>query len=210
MICFSGGLMSKRVAIYCRVSTNLQSSGLEAQILSCKQYCERNGITDYLIFQDEGISGAKTSRPQLDKMMDLVRKGDISSVVTYSFSRFGRSTIHLISSLEEFNRLGVSFVSVSENLETNTPIGKVIFQILSSLAEFEREQIKSRVKAGMANAKSKGKIIGAKKKFNNNDLFIHLRRQGLSVRAIAEVVHCSPATVVRTLKAASVSLGEAS
>jgi len=201
--------MDKKVAIYCRVSTNQQASGLEAQVLACKQYCERSGFNEYLIFQDEGISGVKTSRPKLDEMMKMVRAGEISSVITYSFSRFGRSTIHLISSLEEFNKLGVTFVSVSENLETHTPIGKVIFQILSSLAEFEREQIRSRVKAGMVNAKLKGKVIGAKKKYTNPELFLHLRKQGLSVREIANVIKCSPATVVRVLKE-HVSVGRAS
>ena len=196
--------MDKKAAIYCRVSTNQQASGLEAQVLACKQYCERNGFKEYLIFQDEGISGSKTSRPKLDEMMKRVRAGEISSVITYSFSRFGRSTIHLISSLEEFNKLGVTFVSVSENLETHTPIGKVIFQILSSLAEFEREQIRSRVKTGLANAKAKGKKLG-QPKTRNSILIQELRKQGFSFRKIAELADCSIGTVANELRSPKAS-----
>ncbi len=190
----------KKTAIYCRVSTNTQSNGLESQILSCKSYCEQNGISEYEVFQDEGISGAKTSRPGLDEMMKAVREGKISAVVTFSFSRFGRSTIHLITALEEFNKLGVQFVSVSERLDTQSPIGKVIFQILSSLAEFEREQIASRVKNGLVNARAKGKRLGAPRKPINRELLLRLKNQGLSLSEIGRLMGCSSATICRALK----------
>lgn len=188
----------KVAAIYCRVSTNSQSNGLEAQLLACKSYCDQNGITDYVIFQDEGISGTKTSRPALNEMMDQVRDGKFNCVVTFSFSRFGRSTVHLISSLEEFNRFGIGFVSVSERLETHTAIGRVIFQILSALAEFEREQIRSRVKTGLVNAKAKGKVLG-KPKLRNSTLIQELRKQGFSYRKIAKLAGCSIGTVANEL-----------
>jgi DNA invertase Pin-like site-specific DNA recombinase len=181
-----------------------QETGLQAQVLACKQYCERHGITDYLIFQDEGISGAKTSRPQLNEMIKLARENQLSSIITYSFSRFGRSTIHLISSLEEFNKLGISFVSVSEHLETHTAIGKIIFQILSSLAEFEREQIRSRVKTGIENAKAKGKKLG-QPKIRNSVLIQELRKQGLSFRKIAKLANCSIGTVANELRSTKAS-----
>lgn len=192
--------IEKKVAIYCRVSTNSQSSGLEAQLLACKSYCEQNEIHNYIVFQDEGISGAKTSRPALDEMMRQVRVGEIGSVITYSFSRFGRSTIHLISSLEEFNNLGIHFVSVSERLDTRTAIGKVIFQILSSLAEFEREQIASRVRSGLANARAKGKKLGAPKKEINQELLQRLRMQGLSYSELGKLLNCSASTICRELR----------
>ncbi len=102
---------NKVTALYCRVSTFDQGKGLESQIRTLKEFCEKNKIENYEIFADEGISGTKNSRPSLDRMMALVREGKIDSVVVYSFSRFARSVTHLLTALEEFNKLGVSFVS---------------------------------------------------------------------------------------------------
>src|SRR4051794_4379929 len=81
---------NRRVAIYCRVSTNMQHTGLEAQERALREYCANRGITNYLVFQDENFSGTRASRPALDSMMAEVRKGTLSTVIVYSFSRFAR------------------------------------------------------------------------------------------------------------------------
>ncbi len=103
----------KKVAAYCRVSTSDQSTGMESQIRVLKQYFEQNKIENAEFFTDEGISGTKSSRPALDRMMAAIEKDEISSVVVYSFSRFARSTTHLLNALQIFKKKGVHFVSLT-------------------------------------------------------------------------------------------------
>lgn len=201
--------MQKKVAIYCRVSTqDKQDSGLASQQLALENYCKNQGIEIYQIYSDK-ISGAKTSRPALDQLIQDCDSGCISSVIVFSFSRFGRSLRHLIESMDYFQSKNIGFISISEKFDTTTSVGRVMFAIISALGQWEREQISSRVKAGMANAKAKGRRIGASKKHTNPEIFIHLKNQGLTTRQIAKVIKCSPATVVRVLRQ-SVSEGKAS
>jgi site-specific DNA recombinase len=122
------GIMQK-VALYVRTSTDKQEKGLEAQIRVLEEYCKSKGILNYQVYQDFGISGSKSSRPQLDQMMKDVRDEKISTVIVYSFSRFARSTKHLLEALEEFKSLGVSFISLSENVDTNSAIGVAMFTL---------------------------------------------------------------------------------
>ena len=104
------------------MSTADQHSGLEAQIRALKEHCEKNGITAYELFTDENISGAKISRPSLDQMMQSVRNGQVSTVIVYSFSRFARSTSHLLAALEERKKHDAEFISITERIETNSPM----------------------------------------------------------------------------------------
>lgn len=193
---------NKCVALYLRVSTSLQHNGLEAQQRALEAYCVQSGIANFKIYSDEGISGAKSSRPSLDLLTSDVKAGLVSTVVVYSFSRFARSTKHLIEALEFFDKYAVGFVSLSERLETNTPSGRAIFTILAAISQLERELVSERVKNGLVNARAKGKRIGAPKIHKQLELFRHLRHQGHSVRKIAAMIGCSPATVCRELKKA--------
>ncbi len=120
-----------------------------------RQYCEQNDIPTFELFTDGGISGTKASRPALDQMMAAVERGEISSVVVHSFSRFARSTTHLLSALTKFKERGVHFVSISERIDTNSAVGIAIFSILAAIAQLERDLIASRVKIGLENARSK-------------------------------------------------------
>ncbi len=137
-----------------------QGNGLEAQRRALEAYCQTTGITDYQVFEDENISGAKTSRPALDGLMEAVRRGEFDSVVVYSFSRFARSTRHLLDALDEFQRRNVSFVSLTEKVDTFSLIGKALFTIISAIAQLERELIGEKVRNGLQNAKAKGKRVG--------------------------------------------------
>ncbi len=187
-----------KVYIYLRVSTKEQSS--QSQLTAIKAYCQQCNIAEYEIYQDEGISGAKQSRPALDSMMAKLREQKTGTVIVYSFSRFARSTIHLLSALNEFKTLGISFVSITERLETNTPMGRACFGILASIAELERDLIRERVKAGMINAKLKGRKIGAPKKVVNHELLSNLVQQKLSYKEISKLLNISSATVCREVK----------
>jgi DNA invertase Pin-like site-specific DNA recombinase len=192
----------KRVAIYARVSTGNQGTGLEAQIRALRNYCSQKGIQNILLFQDENQSGVKSSRPALDKMMKSVRNKEIDRVVVYSFSRYARSTSHLLSALEEFKKLGVEFVSISENIETNSPLGVAIFSILGAVAQLERDILIERVKNGLANAKAKGVQLG-RKKTRDSELIRRLYLTGVTYREIGRIAKCSSGAVsaeVRELK----------
>jgi len=186
--------MEKRVACYARVSTDFQTGGMESQIRVLKTYCEQNKITNAEFFTDEGISGTKSSRPALDRMMAAVEADEISSVVVYSFSRFARSTTHLLNALQKFKGKGVHFTSISERIDTNTAIGVAIFSILASIAQLERDLISDRVKIGLANARAKGRLIG-RKKLRDSDLIRKLLKAGMTYRNIATISKCSHGSV---------------
>lgn len=177
--------MSKKVALYCRVSTGNQSTGLEAQVRALRDYCTRNGINDYVIYEDENQSGVKQSRPSLDRMMKDVRSGLIEKVIVYSFSRYARSVTHLLRALEEFKKLNVGFVSITESIDTNTPLGSAVFTILGAVAQLERDLIAERVRNGLANAKAKGIRIG-RLKTRDSDLIRKLKASGMTYRIYAK------------------------
>lgn len=187
--------MSRKVCLYCRVSTDNQQGGLESQIRALKEWCLRNQIKDYEFFTDEGISGAKESRPSLNRLMDLVsRGGEVEQVVVFSFSRFARSTSHLLKALQCFRERNTRFISITESIDTSSPLGMALYTILGALAQLEREMIVERVRAGMANAKAKGIRIGRTKK-RNSVLIRSLLEAQISYREIARIARCSHGSV---------------
>lgn len=183
-----------KVALYARVSTDQQSTGLESQVRILKDYCAKNDIVNYELFTDEGISGTKSSRPALDRMIAAVNNGEISSVIVYSFSRFARSTTHLLNALQIFKSKNVAFVSITEKIDTSTPVGLAVFSILAAISQLERDLIAERVKAGLANARAKGKLIG-RKKMRDSDLIRKLLKAGMTFRQIAQIARCSHGSV---------------
>ena len=185
----------KRInALYCRVSTDGQQTGLESQIRALKDWCNRNQISDYELFADEGISGAKESRPALNRLMAMVESDEVEQIIVFSFSRFARSTSHLLKGLKIFKEKNTRFISITESIDTNSPLGVALYTILGALAQLEREMICERVRAGMANAKAKGKRIGRVKK-RNSILIRSLLDAKLSYREIARIAKCSHGSV---------------
>lgn len=189
-----------RVAIYARVSTSDQS--VDMQISDLKQYAMQRSFTVYREYCDIGISGSKDSRPMLDTLMADARKGKINIVLVWKFDRFARSTRHLIiNALSEFNHLGVEFISYTENIDTSSPTGKVLFTIISAMAEFERDLIRERVKAGLNHARQKGIRLGRPILLTENlcEKIQELRTKGYSIRAIAKQVKVSSSLVHKYL-----------
>ena len=184
----------KKVCLYARVSTDQQATGLESQVRALKIYCEHNGITEFEIFTDENISGAKESRPSLNRLMAAVEADQVSQVVCFSFSRFARSTTHLLKGLQKFKDKGVLFVCLSEKVDTGSAMGMAIFTILGAISQLERELIAERVRNGLANARAKGKILG-RKKMRNSVLIRELLKSGLSYRSISVIAKCSHGSV---------------
>src|SRR5882672_989428 len=174
-----------RAAIYARVSTLNGGQDPTMQTRELEEYCQRRGWQVHDIYVDNGVSGKKDSRPELNRMMQDGHERRFSVVVVWRFDRFARSVSHLLRALETFNALGVQFVSLSEQVDTSTPTGKMIFTVLGAVAELERSLIVERVRAGLRNAVAKGKTLGRPRKIVDAGRIAALREQGLSLRSIA-------------------------
>jgi DNA invertase Pin-like site-specific DNA recombinase len=146
-----------RAAIYARVSTHDQNT-IPMQIKKCREYAKARGWSVTYIMKDIA-SGAK-QRPQRDDILKLARKREIDIVIVWKLDRWGRSTSDVVSSLEELRELNVKFVSITEALDFSTAMGRAMSGLLSVFAEFERELIRERVKAGLDQARSKGVRLG--------------------------------------------------
>ncbi len=134
----------KRVALYARVSTK-NSQDPETQLLALREYAQARGLEVFADYVDVGISGSKDSRPALNRLMADARKQRFDTVLVARFDRFARSTRHLVLALEEFNALGVDFISLSESVDTSTPMGKMVYTVIAAVAELERSLIRERV-----------------------------------------------------------------
>jgi DNA invertase Pin-like site-specific DNA recombinase len=125
------------------------------QLRELREFCARRKWAHILEYKDVGESGAKHSRPELDEMLAACRRRQVDVVVVWKFDRLGRSTRHLIETFELFRGLGIEFVSVTEGIDTSLPAGKMVFQMLAVLAEFERDILRERIMTGMAAAKAR-------------------------------------------------------
>jgi len=130
------------------------------QLRDLRELADRRAFEVVGEYCDEGVSGAKNSRPGLDRLLTDAEKGKFSIILVWKLDRLGRSLMHLVRLMEDFRRLGMELLSFSEGLDFTTTTGKLLFQIISAFAEFERDCIPERVRAGMRNAKAKGKRIG--------------------------------------------------
>jgi DNA invertase Pin-like site-specific DNA recombinase len=150
-------MVSKQVALYLRVSTNAQST--DAQLAELKQLVDRRGW-QYKVFCDKGQSGAKESRPAFDEMMRQVRRGRFAAICIWALDRLARSLRQLLDISLELQRLNVDLVAVKQDLDTSSASGRLVFGVLSTVAEFERDLLKDRVRAGIAQARRAGKRLG--------------------------------------------------
>lgn len=150
-----------KVAIYCRVSTHDQTT--LNQELELKDYCKRFGFEIYKSYCDDAVSGAKTSRPQLDLMLQDMRKKLFDCILVWKYDRLGRSTLHLLQVLEEMQNKKVRLIAISQNIDSSTPMGKYFITNLMALAEMEREMIRDRINLGLKRARKQGKSLGRPK-----------------------------------------------
>jgi DNA invertase Pin-like site-specific DNA recombinase len=173
-----------RAALYARVST-LVGQNPEMQIAELREFCTRRGWEIAGEYVDAGVSGAKERRPQLDRLLVDCRKRGVDAVVVYRYDRFARSLRQLVNALCEFEALGIQFVSLHEGVDTSTPNGRLVFGIFASIAEFERELIRERVRSGLAAARAKGKVLGRPRATVDASKIALLRAQGCGWRKIA-------------------------
>lgn len=192
-------MKKQRAALYIRTSTSFQANGADSQEKALIGFVKSKGITNFEIFRDEGHSGRKSSRPEFDRMLELVRSGKFSSICCYSFSRMARSTKQLLDLMNEFKEINVNFISITEAIDTSTSIGRLVFSFIASLSQFEAELVSERVSHGLSAAKARGKRLGAPKKVNT-ELIRELKSQGYKYREIAKLAGCSVASVGREAK----------
>jgi DNA invertase Pin-like site-specific DNA recombinase len=147
-----------RTVLYLRVSTAQQKPDLQRDDL--RSYAERTGLAIITEYTDVAVSGRKEGRPQLHALMQAARMRAFECVLVWKFDRFARSVAHLLQALEEFNHLGIRFISLQDQIDTQSPMGKAMFTIIGAMAELESALIAERVKAGMAAAKVRGKRCG--------------------------------------------------
>lgn len=187
-----------QVAIYARVSTLDQHC--EMQISELSAYAQRSGW-EYVEYVDKGVSGSKRSRPALDRLMKDARLKKFGVVICWKLDRFGRSMLHLIENIRELDSLGIRFIAPTQGIDTDqkSPTGRLILHILAALAEFERELIVERTRAGIAEAKRQGKHCGRPRKVFRRDRAEELRSKGVSWRQIARELGVPFSTVRRAL-----------
>ena len=167
------------------------------QTRELREYCERRSWQIAGEYVDAGISGSKESRPELDRLRADAKRRRFDAVVVYRYDRFARSLRQLVNALEEFRSLGIEFVSLHEGVDTSTPNGRLVFGIFASIAEFERELIRDRVRSGLKNARAKGKRLGRPEKSVDIAQISALRASGASWRAISERLNVSTRTARR-------------
>jgi DNA invertase Pin-like site-specific DNA recombinase len=191
--------MTTRVAIYARVSTTNHGQDVGLQTRELGQFAEARGWTLTGEYIDAGVSGAKDSRPELNRLMADAHKRRFDVVCVWRFDRFARSVSHLLRALETFKALGIDFVSFSEQMDTSTPAGKMVFTVLGAVAELERSLTVERVRAGLRNARAKGKTLGRPRVSVDAAKIASLRATGASWTTICHETGLSKGTAQRAL-----------
>jgi DNA invertase Pin-like site-specific DNA recombinase len=189
-------------AVYVRVSTKDQRT--DSQLRELKRFCQRRGWKTLAFFVDK-ISGAKSTRPELDRMVQEVRGGRIERVVTYKLDRLGRSITHLCLLVDELTRLNIPLICSSQGIDTsgNNPCGKFQLDVLKAVCEFERNLIRDRVNAGLAAAREKGVKLGRPGTLaEKHDDVLALKKRGLGVRAIARELSMPVSSVGKVIQLA--------
>ena len=187
-----------RVALYGRVSTT-NGQDPQMQLREMREYADRRGWQVASEYVDWGVSGAKDSRPELNRLMADAHRRRFEIVAVWKFDRFARSVSHLLRALETFKVLGIEFVSLSEQVDTSTPTGKMVFTVLGAVAELERSLIAERVKAGLRNARAKGKRLGRPRVLVDRAMIASLRAQGRSWAQICQLLSVSKGTAQRAI-----------
>ena len=189
--------MTKRIAIYARVSTDKQT--VDNQLIELRNLCERLGYTIVQEYSDNGISGAKgrNDRPALDALMKAATQRKFDMVMCWSIDRLGRSLQNLVEILNELQALGIDLFFQQQGMDTSTPSGRMIFSVFGAIGEFERNLIRERVLAGQQRAKANGVKLGRPTKMNDGmrSAVRLLREKGMGIKQIAKQLQIGVGTV---------------
>src|SRR5579872_2323102 len=192
---------SVRAAIYARVSTTDQNC--EMQVSELREYAARRGWKVSGEYVDTGWSGAKASRPELNRLMKDAALRRFDAVLVWKLDRFGRSVRNCLDGIETLRGQGVRFLAVSQSIDTDesNPTARLLLHILASVAEFEREMIRERVRAGIKSAKHRGKALGRRRVVFDRGRARDMHEAGATVREIATALQVGAGTIHRLLAA---------
>jgi DNA invertase Pin-like site-specific DNA recombinase len=188
----------KRIALYARVST-LNGQNPQLQLDELRQYAQARGWTVYSEYTDLGISGAKDSRPQLNRMLEDAHARKFDGIAVWKLDRLGRSLKHLVTTIDDLEHYGVAFVSLRDNIDMSTPSGRLMLHLLAAMAQFERSLIQERVVAGIASAKSRGVKFGRPKVYVSALKIQQLRDAGVPWVDVAKRLNAGKGTCQRAL-----------
>ncbi len=190
----------KNVAIYARVSTDRQT--VDMQLAELRDFVKRTGWQIHKEYVDLGYTGANTKRPSFTEMMAEAKKRKFHVLLVWKLDRLGRSMKDLINTLDELGVLGIDFISYENQLDTSTPTGKLVFHVISAVAEFERDIIRERIIAGLENARRKGKRLGRKPVFLPHlfEKAVKMRSEELSYRQIGKILKIHESTIRKRMK----------
>ena len=192
-----------RAALYARVSTIGHGQDVQLQLDELRQVAAQRGWEIAGVYQDEGISGAKTSRPGLDQMMADAQAGRFDVLAVWRLDRLGRDLPHLLQTIDQLAAWGVGFASIRDaGIDTTTPTGRLLLQLLGAFASFERDLIRERVIAGVRRAQAAGKHCGRPKQEIDLRPALALLREGRGLKSTAQILKLSPATLRRRLREA--------
>jgi DNA invertase Pin-like site-specific DNA recombinase len=189
-----------RVALYGRVSTANHGQDVGMQMTELRHYCARRGFEITGEYIDHGISGAKDSRPALNRLMADAHQRRFDAVCCWKLDRFGRSLKHLVNAIADLEAMGIAFISLQDNLDLSTPPGRLMFHIIAAMAQFERSLIQERVRAGMRNARAKGRQIGRRRAAFDPEQARSLLLAGRSLAQVGAALGVSASTVCRRLQ----------
>jgi DNA invertase Pin-like site-specific DNA recombinase len=190
----------KKCALYARVSTPEQH--IDSQLHDLRTFAEQRGYEVVFEYTDVGVSGSKARRLGLDAMLRDARKRKFSVVLVAAFDRMARSTKHFLQVIDEFDSLGIEFISRRENIDTSGPMGRLFLTLIGSIAELEADLIKERIRAGMRRRRLEGYRLGRQPLDVDRDALVADRLSGMSLSACSKKYLCSRATVIRLCRAA--------
>jgi DNA invertase Pin-like site-specific DNA recombinase len=188
-----------RVALYGRVST-LHNQNPEMQLSELREYGARRGWQIVGEYVDEGVSGSRERRPQLDRLMADAHRRKFDAVLVWKIDRFGRSLRHLVNALADLDAYGVAFISLRDNIDLSTPSGRLMFQVIGAMSEFEKSLIIERVRAGLRNAVARGVRLGRPRTSVDAAQIASLRASGASWREISEELGIGVGTACRAFQ----------
>jgi DNA invertase Pin-like site-specific DNA recombinase len=190
--------MTKRVALYARVSTSNGQQDPEMQLRELREYAKHRELVIIDEYTDR-MTGSKDSRPAINRLMADACQRRFDAVLVWKLDRFGRSLRHLVNAIAELEALGVAFISFRDNLDLTTPSGRLMFQIVGAMAEFERALIQERVRAGLRNARAKGRRLGRPRVMVDASRIASLRSAGRSWAQITDEIGVSKGTAQRAV-----------
>jgi DNA invertase Pin-like site-specific DNA recombinase len=188
----------KKCAVYARVSTLEQH--VETQLYDLRQLAQKRGFEVVAEYTDHGVSGAKARRPGLNALMTDARKRKFSVVLVTAFDRVARSTKHFLQVIDEFDNLGIEFVSRRENVDTSGPMGRLFLTLIGSIAELEADLIKERIQAGMRRRRLEGYRLGRQPLDVDREAIVADRLGGMSLTQTAKKYRVSRASVIRFVR----------